>query len=83
MRIQVRTISVLGPDHRSLTGLHIHYRPDRWFKDISGRNVVPGVWGNLLTFLGGARSCIGYRFALVEYVNATFYSSAPSLIIRL
>ncbi|TYJ59119.1 hypothetical protein B9479_000108 [Cryptococcus floricola] len=27
---------------------------------------VPGVWGNLLTFLGGTRNCIGYRFALAE-----------------
>lgn len=24
------------------------------------------MWGNLLTFLGGTRNCIGYRFALVE-----------------
>lgn len=29
-------------------------------------NDVPGTWGNLLTFLGGARNCIGYKFALVE-----------------
>ena len=29
-------------------------------------SAVPGVWGNLLSFLGGARSCIGYRFALAE-----------------
>ncbi|WVO15485.1 hypothetical protein L204_103143 [Cryptococcus depauperatus] len=27
---------------------------------------VPGVWGNLLTFLGGTRNCIGYRLALAE-----------------
>ena len=27
---------------------------------------VPGVWGNLMSFLGGPRSCIGYRFSLVE-----------------
>lgn len=36
---------------------------------------IPGVWGDLMTFLGGARSCIGYRFALVEYV--TYNLSAP------
>ncbi|KAF8898203.1 cytochrome P450 [Gymnopilus junonius] len=27
---------------------------------------IPGVWGNLMTFLGGPRACIGYRFSLVE-----------------
>jgi cytochrome P450 len=27
---------------------------------------MPGIWGNLLTFLGGTRNCIGYRFALAE-----------------
>jgi hypothetical protein len=31
---------------------------------------VPGVWGNTLAFLGGTRSCIGYRFSLYEYVVA-------------
>lgn len=54
-----------------LTYLYIYYRPERWFKDIPGGNVVPGVWGNVLTFIGGARSCIGFRFALVEYVPHT------------
>ncbi|WVQ81485.1 hypothetical protein IAT38_003609 [Cryptococcus sp. DSM 104549] len=27
---------------------------------------IPGVWGNLLTFLGGSHNCVGYRFALAE-----------------
>lgn len=30
------------------------------------RKNVPGVWGNTLTFLGGMRNCIGYKFALAE-----------------
>ena len=30
---------------------------------------MPGVWGHLLTFLGGPHACIGYRFSLVEYVR--------------
>lgn len=35
-------------------------------------NAVPGVWGNLLTFLGGARNCIGYKFALAEMKSILF-----------
>ena len=41
--------------------------PERWETPIS--NAIPGVWGNILTFIGGSRSCIGYRFALVECVS--------------
>ncbi|KAJ7443571.1 cytochrome P450 [Mycena latifolia] len=41
--------------------------PERWeSKESPIANAIPGVWGNMLTFLGGPRSCIGYRFALVE-----------------
>jgi len=47
------------------------YNPDRYTRSHSKEqqealNSVPGVWGNMLTFLGGTRNCIGYRFALVE-----------------
>ncbi|OCH88174.1 hypothetical protein OBBRIDRAFT_836811 [Obba rivulosa] len=27
---------------------------------------VSGVWSNVITFIGGSRACIGYRFTLVE-----------------
>jgi cytochrome P450 len=27
---------------------------------------VPGVWGNMMTFWGGAHACIGFRFSLLE-----------------
>ncbi|ODN76831.1 hypothetical protein, variant [Cryptococcus amylolentus CBS 6039] len=43
--------------------------PERWLsssKDGFQPGPVPGVWGNTLTFLGGGRNCIGYRFALAE-----------------
>jgi cytochrome P450 len=44
------------------------YNPERYFleKTISDTKIIPGIWGNLLTFLGGTRNCIGYRFALAE-----------------
>ncbi|EIM22502.1 cytochrome P450 [Wallemia mellicola CBS 633.66] len=46
------------------------FKPDRWDdvekseKDKS--KSLPGVWSSILTFLGGTRACIGYRFALLE-----------------
>jgi cytochrome P450 len=48
------------------------YNPERYFREHNEKggagnpSQVPGTWGNLLTFLGGARNCIGYRFALAE-----------------
>ncbi|KAJ3774193.1 cytochrome P450 [Lentinula raphanica] len=45
------------------------FKPERWL--IPGGiptavSTIPGVWGNVLSFLGGAHACIGYRFSLVE-----------------
>ncbi|KAK0227770.1 cytochrome P450 [Armillaria fumosa] len=42
------------------------FKPERWEKIPDTVKSIPGVWGNLLTFIGGPRSCIGYRFSLVE-----------------
>ncbi|KAK4684235.1 hypothetical protein P7C73_g5960, partial [Tremellales sp. Uapishka_1] len=53
------SVDIWGPDA-------MEFNPDR-YKDLgSGPNQVPGVWGNLMTFLGGTRSCIGYKFSVVE-----------------
>ncbi|EKM80790.1 hypothetical protein AGABI1DRAFT_55872 [Agaricus bisporus var. burnettii JB137-S8] len=43
------------------------YNPERWFRD-TGDKKPPnvGVYGNLLTFAGGVRSCVGWRFAVCE-----------------
>ncbi|PBK62888.1 hypothetical protein ARMSODRAFT_556876 [Armillaria solidipes] len=42
------------------------FKPERWEKFPGAVKSIPDVWGNLLTFIGGPRSCIGYRFSLVE-----------------
>ncbi|TFK49749.1 cytochrome P450 [Heliocybe sulcata] len=44
------------------------FKPERWLKDGQATKDVPtvGIMGNLLTFLSGPRSCIGWRFAMME-----------------
>lgn len=42
------------------------FKPERWEKLPDAVAEIPGVWGNMLTFLGGPRACIGYRFSLIE-----------------
>ncbi|KAF9235962.1 cytochrome P450 [Melanogaster broomeanus] len=42
------------------------FKPERWDNVPEAVSRIPGLWSHLLTFLGGPRSCIGYRFALVQ-----------------
>ncbi|OSC99351.1 cytochrome P450 [Trametes coccinea BRFM310] len=44
----------------------LEFKPERWEKAPDAIANVPGVWGHLLTFIGGPRACIGYRFSLIE-----------------
>ncbi|KAG6811357.1 hypothetical protein H0H92_007822 [Tricholoma furcatifolium] len=41
-------------------------RPERWEEIPDAATRIPGAWGNILSFLGGPRTCIGWRFSLVE-----------------
>ncbi|OJT02010.1 Cytochrome P450 3A24 [Trametes pubescens] len=45
------------------------WKPERWMKPLP-RAVeeahIPGVYSNLMTFVGGARACIGFKFAQLE-----------------
>ncbi|TFK35549.1 cytochrome P450 [Crucibulum laeve] len=42
------------------------FKPERWESIPEAASAVPGVWGNMLTFIGGPRACIGYRFTIIE-----------------
>ena len=44
----------------------LSFRPERWMSIPDDARSVPGVWGNLMTFAGGPRACIGFRFSLLE-----------------
>jgi len=44
------------------------FRPSRWFEERKGEiGPYTGMYANLLTFLGGPRGCLGWRFALLEF----------------
>ncbi|KAJ6457098.1 cytochrome P450, partial [Mycena vitilis] len=58
-----RSKGIWGPDAAE-------FIPERWESEIS--NSLPGVWGHMLSFLGGPRACIGYRFSLVEMKALVF-----------
>ncbi|GAA5969353.1 hypothetical protein JCM8115_003109 [Rhodotorula mucilaginosa] len=56
---------IFGPDADE-------FRPERWIESERGTPGTKkieggvGVWSNLLTFIAGPRSCIGYKFAVLE-----------------
>ncbi|KAJ6606201.1 cytochrome P450 [Mycena vulgaris] len=54
-----RDKAIWGPDA-------MEFIPERWESETPISNALPGVWGHMLTFIGGPRACIGYRFSLVE-----------------
>ncbi|KAF9528519.1 cytochrome P450 [Crepidotus variabilis] len=48
------------------------FNPDRWLRDSSNKKTPGlGVYSNLLTFAGGIRACIGWRFAVYEVFALT------------
>ncbi|KAF5339400.1 hypothetical protein D9611_009907 [Ephemerocybe angulata] len=57
-----RDPAIWGPDATE-------WKPERWLSPLPESLVearVPGVYSHLMTFLGGSRSCIGFKFAQLE-----------------
>ena len=49
------------------------FRPERWANPPEAARAIPGLFANTLTFLNGNplngnRACIGFKFAMFEYV---------------
>ncbi|KAJ3886209.1 cytochrome P450 [Lentinula edodes] len=45
------------------------WKPERWLSPLPKALVeahIPGVYSHLMTFLGGGRSCIGFKFSQLE-----------------
>ncbi|KAI9059398.1 cytochrome P450 [Trametes sanguinea] len=62
--IQAANVSkdLWGPDA-------LEWRPERWLEPLPETVTeakIPGVYSNLMTFWGGGRSCIGFKFAQLE-----------------
>ncbi|KAJ7083852.1 cytochrome P450 [Mycena epipterygia] len=55
-----RNTDVFGED------AHV-FNPERWLDGTVQTTTKLGVYGNLMTFGSGIRSCIGWRFAVYEY----------------
>ncbi|KAG9003813.1 hypothetical protein FRB93_010829 [Tulasnella sp. JGI-2019a] len=50
------------------------FNPERWFKPEThpSSSNIPSVYSDIMTFIGGPRHCIGYRFALMEMKAIVF-----------
>lgn len=60
-----RDPSIWGPDADK-------FNPDRYEDASIPRTALPGVWGGLLSFIGGPHHCLGFRFALLEIKAVLF-----------
>ncbi|PVG01580.1 cytochrome P450 [Serendipita vermifera] len=61
--IPIRVMNTLpeiwGPDAEE-------FNPERWINPPKEASLIPNAWGSQLSFIAGPRSCIGFRFAIVE-----------------
>ncbi|KAJ7475680.1 cytochrome P450 [Mycena latifolia] len=57
-----RNSAIWGPDC-------LEWKPERWLSPLPktvGDAHVPGIYSNLMTFSGGGRACIGFKFSQLE-----------------
>lgn len=57
-----RDVTLWGPDAEE-------WKPERWLSPLPQTLLdakVPGIYSNLMTFLGGGRACIGFKFSQLE-----------------
>ncbi|KAF6751297.1 cytochrome P450 [Ephemerocybe angulata] len=57
-----REPEIWGPDAAE-------WNPERWMSPLPSTVTdarIPGIYSNLMTFLGGSRSCIGFKFSQLE-----------------
>ncbi|KAF8838342.1 cytochrome P450 [Paxillus ammoniavirescens] len=54
-----RSEELWGPDAHE-------FRPERWDDLPKAVSDIPGVYSHLLSFIGGPKACIAYRFSVVE-----------------
>ncbi|KAF5316337.1 hypothetical protein D9619_006495 [Psilocybe cf. subviscida] len=57
-----RNVEIWGPDAEE-------WKPERWLEPLpeSVTNArLPGIYSHLLTFIGGGRACIGFKFSQLE-----------------
>jgi len=57
-----RCVEIWGPDGED-------WKPERWLKHLPesvSKARLPGVYSYMMTFIGGGRACIGFKFAEME-----------------
>jgi len=64
-------IGVMGSNHnKKLWGKDaLEWKPERWLSPLPQALIdarIPGVYSNLMSFLGGGRACIGFKFSELE-----------------
>jgi len=63
-----RSMAIWGADAKE-------YKPERWLSPLpeSAKSPTGAVLSNIMTFIGGTRSCIGFRFAELQIKMTVFH----------